>query len=572
VSSSLASPSETTGERKIIRRVSWIFPLGLYFVGALTFFRWQFFSNFDLVFGDRGDARMVEFLHEHVYRWLFIRSGLLSPPFFYNQTATLGYTDAFLLDQFIYAPLRLLGAEPLLALSLIAIILSLIAYLFLYLFLRRLDVSVPMASLAAFIFAFANNLYLKSGHLQHFTVYYIPIVVYCSLLAISSVHRRPFHAYLLGAFAAGLYGLLFSTGYYMAWFFSLGLLIFTPIAAYIAWPQVLAWWRERPARVLGLGLVVSLSFLATLSIFALIYLPVLALGAARNFGDYLIFAPTPIDIFNVGTDNLIWSGLIRSLHLIREDRLAFGEVSIALTPIVQILLVVSLILAFRPGFWPANDVGRISRALVIAGASVCAVFYIVTVKTHNFSLFHLLYVIMPGANAIRVGYRGMVVANLFAVIAIGLTFDRVLLFALREPRASVRLGAVGALTALLSLAAIEQVNFNDPARLSRKFERGHMAALGGAPRECRSFYAVRQTDRTPYEVQIDAMILALAQHLPTINGYSGLNPPGWDFYDTNAADYEQRALRWAMTRGISDGLCRVDIDRRTWTVPAGHRN
>ena len=167
---------------------------------------------------------------------------LLSPPFFFDQTKTLGYSDAFLLDQLIYAPLRLLGAEPLLALSLTAVLLSPIAYLFLYLFLRRINVSVPIASLVALIFTFANNLYLNAGHFQHFAVYYIPIVAYCSLVAVSDVHRRPALAYLLAAFAAGLYGLSFSTGYYMAWFFGFALLIFIPIVVCVAWPDVRAWW------------------------------------------------------------------------------------------------------------------------------------------------------------------------------------------------------------------------------------------------------------------------------------------------------------------------------------------
>ena len=229
------------------------------------------------------------------------------------------------------------GAEPLLAVSLIAVVLSPIAFLFLYLFLRRLDISVPLASLAALIFTFANNLYLKSNHLQHFAVYYIPVIVYCGLLAVTDVHRRPLRAYLLAAFAAGLYGLLFSTGYYMAWFFGLGLLIFTPIAVSIAWPAVRAWWSARPSRVLGLGLVTGVSFLAALSIFAAIYGPVLATGAACGFGEYLMFAPTPIDLVNVGRQNLVWSGLIRGLHLIRDSRLDNGEISVALTPVVQIL-------------------------------------------------------------------------------------------------------------------------------------------------------------------------------------------------------------------------------------------
>ena len=351
--------SGNTSERIAAWAGSILFPLALYIAGFLVFFRWQLYSDFDLALGDRGDARFVTFIDEHVYRWLHSGAALLSPPFFFNQTKTLGYSDAFLLDQLIYAPQRLFGAEPLLAVSLIAMVLSSIAFLFLYLIFRRLDVSVPLASLAALIFTFANNLFVTSGHLQHFAVYYVPIIAYCGLVAVSDVHRWPLRAYLLGAFAAGLYGLLFSTGYYMAWFFGLGLLIFTPIVVYVAWPAVRAWWSTRPTRVLGLGLAASVSFVAALSIFTVIYGPVLARGTAHGFGEYLSYAPTPVDLVNVGSQNLVWSGLIRSLHLIGDDRLSNGEISIALTPVIQILLVSSAVLAFRPQFWPANDVGRI---------------------------------------------------------------------------------------------------------------------------------------------------------------------------------------------------------------------
>ncbi len=542
-----------------------VFPLTVYIIGFFVFFRGQIFSDFDLAFGDRGDGRLMIFIHEHVYHWLRGEADLLSPPFFFNQTGTLGYSDALVLDQLIYAPLRLLGAEPFLALSLTAIILSPIAYLFAYLFLRRLDVSVPLASIAALILIFANNLFLKSQHPVTFAVYYIPILAYCGLVAISDLHRRPFRAYLLASFAAALYGLLFSTGYYMAWFFGLALLIFTPIAGYLAWPLFGIWWSERPTRVFYLGLAAGLSFLAALTIFAVIYVPVLAAGATRDFGEYLHYAATPIDLVNVGIDNFVWSGLIRSLHLIRDDRLSNIEVSIALTPVVQILLVSSAALAFRPGFWPTSDFGRISRAFVIGGASVCVLFYLVTIQTHNHSLFRLLYAIVPGARAIRVGYRAMIVANLFAVTSIALTFDQLIGLTLREPRPVVRTFRLGALASVLALAVIEQVNLAEVTHLSRKFERMHLAAVGKSLPECRSFYAAPQAGRAPYEVQVDAMMIALAQHLPTINGNSALLPPDWNL-EPDAADYEQRAERWALNRNISKGLCRADIDKGSWTL------
>ena len=142
----------------------------------------------------------------------------------------------------------------------------------------------------------------------------------------------------------------------------------------------------------------------------------------------------------------------------------------------------------------------------------------------------------------------MVVANLFAACAIALTFDRLFQLSLQQPWVLFHRGAIVCLAALLALAAAEQINIGRPAHLSRTFEREHLVLVGKPPQSCRTFYAVHQRGRAPYEVQIDAMMIALAQRLPTINGYSGLRPRGWDFYDTRAANYEQRAQHWALPR------------------------
>jgi len=543
-----------------------IWPVSLYFAGFLVFFRWQLLSKFDLVFGDRGDARFVAFLHEHIYRWFHGEGAFLSPPFFFDQTDTLGWSDAFLLDQIIYAPLRLLGAEPLLALSLIAVITSAAAFGFLYLLLRRLDISVPVAAVAALVATFPNNLYLKSGHLQHFTVYYIPLVAFCALLAVTDLHRRPLRAYALAALAAALYGILFSTGYYMTWFFGFALLIFVPIAGWVAWPEVSAWWRTSPQRVCLLATAAALGFAAALSIFVVIYGPVLVTGAGRDFGEYLIYSPRPYDVLNVGMENLVWSKLIRALPFIHLDHLGNGELWIAMTPMLQILLVASAVLAWRPQFWPRNAAGRRSRAFVIGGACVCFLFFIFIVSVGDFSLFRVLYAVVPGANAIRAGYRGMIIANLFAVTAVGLTFDRLIRLSLQRAPGLRRAVSLTGLSALLALTAVEQINLVQPAGLSREFEHQHFSGLAVAPRACRTFYVAAQAGRPPAAVQVDGMMIAQAEHLPTINGSSGLFPPDWHLYDTTKPDYEENAARWAVTRGIAQGLCRVDVDKKSWSV------
>jgi hypothetical protein len=296
-----------------------------------------------------------------------------------------------------------------------------------------------------------------------------------------------------------------------------------------------------------------------------IYAPVLALGAARNFDEFLHYAPQLTDTVNVGKNNLVWSGLIRALHLIPDEQLAFGELSLALTPLVQILLLASAVLSYRPVFWAADVRGRIFRAVVIASASVCALFFVVTVQINHHSLFYLLYVVLPGASAIRVGYRAMVVANVFAATAIALTFHQAVQI-LREPGTMRNRIGIGISMTLLSVTVVEQVNLAQPSRLSRKDEREYLTAVGDAPSQCRSFYASTREDLEPDDLQVKAMMVAQAENLPTLNGYSGFKPPGWNLGETDTADYEQRVLRWALHRDLAEGLCRLDIDSGNWVI------
>ncbi len=65
----------------------------------------------------------------------------------------------------------------------------------------------------------------------------------------------------------------------------------------------------------------------------------------------------------------------------------------------------------------------------------------------------------------------------------------------------------------------------------------------------------------PLKCRIDAIMVAQA-HLPT----TGLFSPGWDFSETNAADYEQLATRLAANRRIDDSRCRVYVERETRTL------
>jgi hypothetical protein len=67
--------SESHGTEGVPRWLEAVIFLAIYLFGAAVFFRWQVMSDFDLVFGDRGDARFVSFVHEHVLDMLCDRQG-----------------------------------------------------------------------------------------------------------------------------------------------------------------------------------------------------------------------------------------------------------------------------------------------------------------------------------------------------------------------------------------------------------------------------------------------------------------------------------------------------------------
>src|SRR6185295_9372169 len=88
------------------------------FVALFIEFYWTTLrTKFRLMAGDEGDAIVIATLHEHVYQSLLGRASLLNPPFYFPTKGVLGFTDAFLLNQIFYAPLRALGVEQLLAIE-----------------------------------------------------------------------------------------------------------------------------------------------------------------------------------------------------------------------------------------------------------------------------------------------------------------------------------------------------------------------------------------------------------------------------------------------------------------------
>src|SRR5262249_54654073 len=142
---------------------------------ALTF--WPMFrSGFALVPGDLGDARFINYVLEHDYRWA-IRDpnhpDLWSTPALFPLPNTLAFSDNLLGVAPLYGLWRVLGAGPQTALQLWALTCAILDFGAFWLYARRCwSLGAFASGLAAFVFAFGNVRIAQINHLQLLPQFY----------------------------------------------------------------------------------------------------------------------------------------------------------------------------------------------------------------------------------------------------------------------------------------------------------------------------------------------------------------------------------------------------------------
>jgi hypothetical protein len=533
--------------------------LGLLACLAL-FFRAQLLDGFTLLLGDRHDGVIALSIMEH---WRNVLRGTAEwsrTAYFHPVPGTLGYNDGYLLFGLPYAGWRGLGADPFLAGELTNMTLRALGFLGAHWAGKRLlGLAWPWALLGAALFTLANNLAIRGSHAQLFIVSLAPLLAVAAHGAVLALlkHRR---GALLGWGAAFLLGFAawLMSGFYMAWFavfFSAALLPCWLLVAgaarrralgaalLAAWPALLA--------LGGLAVAVNLPFL-------LLYLPKAAETGMHPWAMVAQYLPTPLDMIHVGEGNYLWGWLVRALNAaFRPDMPFWSERMTGLPPGLVALFLLACIWAFRGG--PERDPSGLRRALALATLLT----WLLTIRFGEHSLWWLVFQGVPGARATRVVARYQIFLALpVTLLAVAFLAD----VARRMPRP--------ALAAVLALLLAEQLNAYVPAFLDRPLEAARLAAVPPPPPACRAFYvtAARTTQRFTEEVDniynhnTEAMLVAAVIGLPTINGISTFNPPGWPDGLTRTPEYEAAVRAWAARHALV-GLCGLDLERFVWSPP-----
>lgn len=524
-------------------------------VGAAAFFRDPLTSRLDTITGDRGDARLCVVLHEHWFRVLHGDESWLRAPMYFPTKATLGYSETFVLNEIFYAPLRFIGFEPFAAFQLTLVCLTAVGFAATFAVLRRhLGVAVLPACALGYAATFANNLFVDTGHPQMYAVAFVPVV----LLAGLEARRASAQARQVLAGVTGLVlGLLVYSAYYVGWFTVLLGSMWLAIVT-VALVRRQGWAVARS--VLRTNLRPGFAFAAGLGIamvpFVITYLPIFRSFGGRPYSEVVGLSPHVRALVDVGSHNVAWGWLMRPL--LHDDAGLLPLVhTVAPTPLLMLLVIVSAwVFVQRRRNATATGADRAG----LAAACVVTVAWVLPLRFGAHGLWWAVFRFVPGATAIRVPGRLEVVNAWLACVVVGclLSHGRHVLKTERLRRAMPALALI--------LVMFEQTNTTIAfRRFDRSDEITALAAVPPPPNSCRSFAVVDPT-KTVYDgVSIDAMLIA--QHIgrPTVNGYSGQSPPGWNLRPW-LDDYTSLTQQWAIDRGIATGLCTYNLTTREWSA------
>jgi hypothetical protein len=162
----------------------------------------------------------------------------------------------------------------------------------------------------------------------------------------------------------------------------------------------------------------------------------------------------------------------------------------------------------------------------------------------------LVYYLVPGAKAIRAVTR----YQIFLVAPI------VLVVTCQLARTRIGDGAVAAAIAILLL--VEEVNSLPSVGVEPRREVARLQRIGAPPRERKSFFVSSSREDglygpevdARYSHNVDAMIVAETNNIPTINGFASFAPNGWNLFAPDAPDYRDRVAAYAARYRV-EGLC-----------------
>lgn len=536
-----------------MRRTGYFITTGLACcLSIYALFYWQINSHFSLIFGDELDTVIQSSLISHWYDVIGRHRVWNVPAYFYPHSDVLGYNDGYFLNGLIASVFRLAGFNYLVSNELCLMTFKIIGFLSMTALLNRLQPRWLINLVGAALFTLSINVTNQAGHGQLFSVSFAPLLALLLVNTVTFVDAgKRAKALLTGCAFFVLFNALLMTSFYMAWFFGLFLIMFTIAKAALDFLSFKTFICKLFTMKMEL-VAALLVFCLTLIPFLYVYLPALSATGGQDYRSQITYSLHPHDILNTGHASLIWGDLISSFSERFPRVFRDGEFRVGFTPdVVAMLLVIVVVSILKRACFPKSFI-----------ALVCAtsVALLLPLSINYHSLWFFVNHLIPGAKGMRV----------IARFYLFLTFPIAILVALFVARAMDAKPSMKAILAgVLVLLCASQVARESPVRLDVDGQMAQLAKVPAPPANCKSFFAVNPllrntpTDRK-YRQNVEAMVIAEAFDIPTLNGVASFLPADWAFTDTPA--YLPNVGLYIENHRLQN-VCSYDLTANKWQQP-----
>jgi hypothetical protein len=295
--------------------------------------------------------------------------------------------------------------------------------------------------------------------------------------------------------------------FYLGWFLALALVTAGLIA--IALGHTRQMWRDVVARDVAGFVVIGGLAIAALLPMVLPYVRAATATGSRSIPDVLMMLPRPVSWLAADPGNWLygWTSRLPSIAALpfrAEHALTFGVVTLAAA-------CAGLIVARR------------RRGVALVALTAIALVVLVTMWLPEQTLWLWVRSILPGAKAIR--SAGRVVLLLGIPVGLGLAFVVDRLIARNRAWLAALLVVVCLAEQMTTTASFDKQAFRDVV--------AHEAAM--IPAGCRAFLLTPRlsaASQPDWMIQVVPMWVSMTTGVPTLNGYSGNEAPGWQLRDS----------------------------------------
>jgi hypothetical protein len=552
------------------------------------FFRQVVWSNFDQMIGDAGDARFNGVILEHWWQVFQGHSNWLSPSYFYPTKGVLGYSDADFLFALPYSGLRYVGLNIFTSFQMVLLTTVFLGWTGAYIFFRYfLRLNFFPSIIGAIVFSFPNSMAISVGRPQLLAIYFLPYLTIAIFLFIKNFSKNNIKARIAGVLVALFVPCFFYTSFYMAWFtmFFILLLFFVFVVWLLLQKKGVKTWstiflnKQLWKKLLPYIIIGIIGFIP----FFITYIPAQRVLGARPYEEVLTMLPTLIDYINVGPSNWMWGDYFNSEEL--RNRPMWFELDKGLSVILlSTFLIISIFFIMKARNYKLQstheggvkisskkDSANIAhwQTILVIGLSLAVLLaWLLILKIEDYSLWWVITKITPGASAIRIVCRlqQFLILPVSIVLAVGL--NRALNRIPEIIETAVQFIILMAIAVISLFIIVEQFNTAPTSDYSKQQQLEMLASIQPPPSDTAVFTVLPDSSlhRNPFEIHIDAMIIAQKYNLSTINGYSGSAPPYWNTtHDINDAYYSIFLNRWINHYQLNNAhLYFLNLKTGTW--------